>query len=155
MKYAIISDIHSNLEGLHAALGEAERAGSDALLCCGDIIGYNADPNECVDLVQEKGVRCIQGNHERGLQDLTEGRIPNMNPMAMEAISFTQERLSKSRLDWLLSLPDKFELEHAFYLFHGSPFHPDDYFFDPFEAAYAFKSLVNAYPSPANMLCLI
>jgi predicted phosphodiesterase len=155
MRYAIISDIHSNLEGLHAALEEAERLGSDALLCCGDIIGYNADPNECVDLVQKKRVRCIQGNHERGLRDLVEGRTPNMNPMAMEAISFTLERLSESRRDWLLSLPDKLAIENAFYLFHGSPFDPDEYIFDPFEAAYAFKSLVDDYPSPANMLCFI
>lgn len=155
MRYAIVSDIHSNLEGLRAVLQEAERAGADALLCCGDIIGYNADPNGCVDLVREKKLRCIRGNHERGLEDLEEGRVPNMNPVAMEALHYTRERLSGSRRDWLISLPDKLAIEETFYLFHGSPSEPDEYIFDTFEAAYAFKSLVQEYPPPANLLCFI
>lgn len=155
LRFGIISDVHSNLEGLQAALGEAERAGTEVLLCCGDIIGYNADPNECVDLVREKKVRCIRGNHERGLQDLEDGHIPNMNPLAMEALRYTREALSKDRRDWLFSLPDDLIVEGAFYLFHGSPSDPDEYIFDPFEAAYAFKSLTCEYPSPANALCLI
>jgi predicted phosphodiesterase len=155
MRYAIISDIHSNLEGLRAVLDEAERSGVDGTLCCGDIIGYNADPNECVDLVKAKGVRCIRGNHERGLEDILEGRTPNMNPMALEAILFTREQLSEDRRDWLLSLPDKLIVDDIFILFHGSPFDPDEYIFDAFEAAYAFKSLIFDYPSPANLLCFI
>jgi predicted phosphodiesterase len=155
MRFGIISDIHSNLEGLQAALAEAERAGTDSLLCCGDIIGYNADPNDCVDLVREKKVRCIRGNHERGLEDLEEGRVPNMNPVAMDALRYTQETLSDERREWLLSLPEHLIVEDAFYLFHGSPSDPDEYIFDPFEAAYAFKSLCSEYPPPANLLCLI
>lgn len=155
MRYAVLSDIHSNLEGLQAALDEAERAGVDTFLCCGDIIGYNADPNSCVDLVREKKMRCIRGNHERGLEDLEEGRTPNMNPVAMEALQFTLKTLSEDRKDWLLSLPDYLQIDQFFYLFHGSPSHPDEYIFDSFEAAYAFKSLIHGYPPPANMLCLI
>jgi predicted phosphodiesterase len=155
LRYAVISDIHSNLEGLQAVLGEAERAGVDALLCCGDIIGYNADPNGCVDLVREKKIRCIRGNHERGLEDLEEGHAPNMNPVAMEALLFTRESLTDSRREWLMSLPDELVVEGSFYLFHGSPADPDEYIFDPFEAAYAFKSLVYEHSSPANLLCFI
>lgn len=155
MRYAIFSDIHSNLEGLHAVLKEAERAGAADLLCCGDIIGYNANPNECVDLVREKGVRCIRGNHERGLQDLEEGRTPNMNPIAMQALLFTREHLTDSRKQWLMSLPDKLLIDQSFHLFHGSPGDPDDYVFDAFEAAYAFRSLTFEYLPPANLLCFI
>lgn len=155
MRYAIFSDIHSNLEGLQTVLQEAEKAGVDSFLCCGDVIGYNADPNACVDLVQEKKVRCIRGNHERGLQELEQGEVPNMNPVAMEALQFTLETLDDKRREWLISLPDKLLIEDSFYLFHGSPGDPDDYIFDAFEAAYAFKSLVYEYPSPANMLCFI
>lgn len=155
MRYAIISDIHSNLEGLRVVLQEAERAEADALLCCGDIIGYNANPNECVDLMRENRTRCIRGNHERGLQDLEEGRLPNMNTVAMEALYFTRESLSGDRLEWLTSLPDTLVIDEAFNLFHGSPNDPDEYVFDTFEAAYAFKSLLYDYPSPANMFCFI
>lgn len=155
MRFVVFSDIHSNLEGLQAVLSEAESVGFDALLCCGDIIGYNANPNECVELMRDKGVRCIRGNHERGLQELDEGIEPNMNPLAMEALRFTSETLSKSNRDWLLSLPDELVIEDSFYLFHGSPADPDEYIFDPFEAAYAFKSLVSEHAPPANIFCFI
>ncbi len=155
MRFVVFSDIHSNLEGLQAVLGEAERVGFDALLCCGDIIGYGADPNECVELVRDKGVRCIRGNHERGLQELDEGIEPNMNPMAMEALQFTSEALTKDNRDWLLSLPDELAIEDSFYLFHGSPADPDEYIFEAFEAAYAFKSLAFEYAPPANAFCFI
>jgi len=155
LRYAVFSDIHSNLEGLWAVLQQAEKEGVDALLCCGDVIGYNADPNTCVDLVREKKVRCIRGNHERGLQELKQGEVPNMNPVAMEALHFTMETLDDERRKWLISLPDKLLIEDSFYLFHGSPGDPDEYIFDAFEAAYAFKSLVYEYAPPANMLCFI
>jgi predicted phosphodiesterase len=155
LRFAIFSDIHSNLEGLQVVLEEAERLEADVLLCCGDIIGYNADPNACVELVRAKGVRCIQGNHERGLRELDEDLEPNMNPIAMEALLYTSETLSEDNRGWLLSLPDEMAVEDAFYLFHGSPADPDDYIFDAFEAAYAFKSLASEHPSPANLVCFI
>lgn len=155
MRFAVFSDIHSNLEGLQVVLVEAERLGADALLCCGDIIGYNADPNACVELVREKGVRCIQGNHERGLRELDENLDPNMNPVAMEALLYTNETLNKDNRDWLLSLPEELVIEDSFYLFHGSPADPDDYIFDAFEAAYAFKALAFEHPPPANLMCFI
>ena len=155
MRYAIFSDIHSNLEGLQVVLQEVEKEGVDSLLCCGDVIGYNADPNACVDLMQEKDIRCIRGNHERGLEELEQGEVPNMNPMAMEALQYTMDTLDDKRREWLISLPDELLIDDSFYLFHGSPADPDEYIFDAFEAAYAFKSLVDEYPSPANMLCFI
>jgi predicted phosphodiesterase len=155
LRFAVFSDIHSNLEGLQVVLAEAERLGADALLCCGDIVGYNADPNGCVELVRDKGVRCIQGNHERGLRELDEGLEPNMNPVAMEALHFTRETLSDDNRGWLLSLPEELAVEDSFYLFHGSPADPDDYIFDPFEAAYAIKALAFEHAPPANFLCFI
>ncbi len=155
MRYAVFSDIHANLEGLQAVLDKCAQLGVDSLVCCGDIIGYNADPNACVELMREKGVRCIQGNHERGLRDLEEGRIPNMNPVALEALAFTRETITADNRDWLFSLPDQAEVGGFFRIFHGSPSDPDEYIFDPFEAAYAFKALVNDYPPPGNLLCFI
>lgn len=155
MRFAVFSDIHSNLEGLHAVLGEAERRGADELLCCGDIIGYGADPNACVELVREKGVRCIQGNHERGLRELDEGLEPNMNPVAMQALLFTRAALSDGNRDWLLSLPRESAVADTLHLFHGSPADPDEYIFDSFDAGYALKALAFEYPPPANLLCFI
>jgi predicted phosphodiesterase len=155
LRFAVFSDIHSNLEGLQAVLGEAGRIGVDSLLCCGDMIGYNADPNACVELVRKNGVRCIQGNHERGLRELEEGIKPNMNPAAMEALLFTNQTLTTDNRDWLLSLPEELVVDDLLYLFHGSPSDPDEYIFDAFEAAYAFRSLALNRPPPANLLCFI
>lgn len=155
MRFAVFSDIHSNLEGLEAVLAEADRRGVDALLCCGDIVGYNADPMACTELVRERKVRCIRGNHERGLGELEQGITPNMNPVAMEALYYTRDSITPETRDWLLSLPDELLVDDIFYLFHGAPSEPDEYIFDRFEAAYAFKSLIYEYPAPANLLCFI
>lgn len=155
MIYGIFSDPHSNLEGLRVVLEECERAGAEKLVCCGDIVGYNADPAACVDLVREKNVICIRGNHERGLEDLKNGVLPNMNPYALEAIRYSYDAIGEERRDWLVSLPDLRLVDDIFYVFHGSPSHPDEYIFELVEAAYALKSLVNDYPPPGNHLCFI
>jgi hypothetical protein len=78
-----------------------------------------------------------------------------MNPIAMEALLYTSEALSEDNRSWLLSLPEELAVEDTLYLFHGSPADPDDYIFDAFEAAYAFKSLVFEHPPPANLMCFI
>jgi predicted phosphodiesterase len=153
--YGIFSDPHSNLEGLQAALEECRKAGAEKLVCCGDIVGYNADPAACVDLVRGNNVICIRGNHERGLQDLKNGLLPPMNAYALEAIRYSYEKLDEERRSWLVSLPDELLVDGIFYVFHGSPFHPDEYIFELVEAAYAFRALVNDYPPPGNSLCFI
>ncbi len=155
MIYGIFSDPHSNLEGLEAALEECKRAGAEKLICCGDIVGYNADPDSCVDLVRELGVLCIRGNHERGLQDLEDGKLPPMNPFALEAIRFSFEKIGEKRREWLISLPNQLLVDDIFYVFHGSPRHPDEYIFDIMEAAHALKSMAHDYPPPGNRLCFI
>jgi len=67
MRYAIISDIHSNLPALQRVLAELIEADIDRYLCLGDIVGYGAQPNECCQAVQELDVICIRGNHEQGV----------------------------------------------------------------------------------------
>ena len=49
MNYAIISDIHSNLEALKSVFEEIDKLGTDRTICLGDIVGYGANPNECVE----------------------------------------------------------------------------------------------------------
>jgi len=59
---AVISDIHSNLEALLAVLAEIKDA--ETVFCAGDVVGYGPNPNECCELVRERGVRCVMGNHD-------------------------------------------------------------------------------------------
>ncbi len=49
MKIALISDIHSNLEALTAVVKSAKEAGAQSFFCLGDIVGYGANPNECIE----------------------------------------------------------------------------------------------------------
>ena len=62
--FAIISDIHSNLEALTAVLGDIEKRGIETIYCLGDVIGYGPDPKECLDLVIKKTQWCVLGNHD-------------------------------------------------------------------------------------------
>jgi diadenosine tetraphosphatase ApaH/serine/threonine PP2A family protein phosphatase len=155
MRYGIISDVHSNLEGLTAALEALGGLGVDSVLCCGDIIGYGAEPGECLERLRGQGVRSIRGNHERGLRDLDEGREPEMNWMALEALRHNAARLDEEQKGWLLAMPDHLEVDGDFLIFHGSPSDPDIYVLDDFEAHYAFKSLRTGYSEPSNHLCFI
>ena len=62
--FAIISDIHSNLEALTTVLDDIEKRGIKTIYCLGDVLGYAANPKECLDLVIEKTQNCVQGNHD-------------------------------------------------------------------------------------------
>src|SRR3972149_1644699 len=65
VRYAVLSDIHGNLEALEAVLGDATPR-ADAVLCLGDIVGYGADPAACVERVAERAQAITAGNHEHG-----------------------------------------------------------------------------------------
>ncbi len=62
--FAIISDIHSNIEALTTVLADIEKRGIKTIYCLGDIIGYGPNPKECLDLVIEKTQACVMGNHD-------------------------------------------------------------------------------------------
>jgi predicted phosphodiesterase len=62
--FAILSDIHSNLEALTAVLADIEKRGIQTIYCLGDVIGYGPNPKECLDLIIEKTKWCVLGNHD-------------------------------------------------------------------------------------------
>ncbi|MHC4336478.1 MAG: metallophosphoesterase family protein [Planctomycetota bacterium] len=62
--FAVISDIHSNLEALSAVLADVERRGIKTIYCLGDVIGYGPNPRECLDLIIGKTKWCVLGNHD-------------------------------------------------------------------------------------------
>ena len=138
MRYAILSDIHANLEALTAVLADAAGA-ADAVLCLGDIVGYGADPEACVDLVGERAQAVVAGNHEYGVAGRMD--LEWFNPFARAAAEWTASRLDRDHHAWLRSLPLTAEVEDAT-LVHASPDRPEewDYLieagdgFDAFEA---------------------
>jgi predicted phosphodiesterase len=102
MRYAVLSDIHSNLEALEAVLAHAREKASDEFVCLGDIVGYNADPNECLRLIRELECPVVKGNHDEqaAMTASTEG----FNEMAEAAIGWTREQLSADEKGWLADL---------------------------------------------------
>jgi diadenosine tetraphosphatase ApaH/serine/threonine PP2A family protein phosphatase len=117
MKFAVISDIHSNWQALDAVL--ADMPAVDEILCLGDVVGYGGNPNECLDLVRQKGWPTLVGNHDRACTDVD--ILEWFNEDAARAIEWTVGRLGADRLGWLAALPDTNEIGGEVLLVHGSP----------------------------------
>ena len=67
MRYALISDVHSNLPALEAVLADLDALGIDEVYCLGDVVGYGPDPTACADLVRERAWVTVKGNHDEAL----------------------------------------------------------------------------------------
>lgn len=125
MRYAIISDIHGNIEALDAILKRFEELGGiDAYYCLGDIVGYGAEPEACCTRVRELCEVTLLGNHDAAVA----GRMDYSYyyDAAREALDWCRERLSAPNLEWLKGLPYTHRLG-AVELSHGSPFQPEEY----------------------------
>lgn len=115
--YGVLGDIHGNREALEAALGALDRRGVDTLACVGDIVGYNADPDECVAILRRREVACIAGNHDLiGTGLLGFERCSNK---AMHALKRTRLVLRPGTVDWLRALPAHLRIEPDVVLVHG------------------------------------
>lgn len=117
MRYAIISDIHSNLHALTAVLRRIDSLSIDKTICLGDIVGYNARPNECVDLIRERRIISTMGNHETRACALKTAR--NFNPAARASIEWTRRTLTKDNLTFLSSLPLTLYIDKDTIAFHA------------------------------------
>ncbi|MCX7784647.1 MAG: metallophosphatase family protein [candidate division WOR-3 bacterium] len=124
MRIAVFSDIHSNLEALQAVLDFLSREKIDQFLCLGDIVGYGANPNECVEMIKNLNCLCVAGNHDWGVLDKTD--IANFNEPAQVALLWTKHRLNKESREYLAKLPLKVEWE-KFFLVHATPKEPADW----------------------------
>jgi predicted phosphodiesterase len=122
MHYAIIADIHANLEAFIAVLEDIEKLNAvEKIWCLGDIVGYGPNPHECIELLQETNFTCVAGNHDRAAT----GRlnISHFNKDAAEAIQWTEKQLYPSDKKFLDELPET-AVEEQFTLVHGSPRDP-------------------------------
>jgi predicted phosphodiesterase len=125
MRLAILSDIHANLIGFQAVLNAVEHLSVQRIFCLGDIVGYNPWPNECVQIIRERSIACVMGNHDRVAAGLLEP--DNFNATARDAIFWTREVLTEAHLSFLAKLPDRRAVNNSAILVHGSPRDPDEY----------------------------
>ena len=124
MRYLILSDIHANRQALEAVLKHA-RGRYDTVACCGDVVGYGADPEFAVDWVRSSTNHVVRGNHDRACAGLDD--LEWFNPAARKSALWTLNRLDGDRAGWLRSLPQgPLDLD-GFHLIHGSPIDEDDY----------------------------
>ena len=102
MRFAILGDIHANIHALAAVLEDAEEHSCNQYVCLGDIVGYNAYPSECVDVIRDLDCPVVKGNHDEQVSmDVTQG---GLNPLAQASILWTQEQLDSDQLQWLKDL---------------------------------------------------
>ena len=137
MRQLLLSDIHANMEALKACLDRAGTVGFDAVLCCGDIVGYGPEPNEAVRTVREVGAVAIRGNHDRvacGQDDPSD-----FNPYAKAAAYWTREALTEESHAYLRALPiGPLDLGNGVQLVHGAVTDEDDYIMSEEHAAESF-----------------
>ena len=124
-RIAVISDIHSNLQALTAVLERIDALDVDGLYCLGDIVGYGANPVECVDLVRARVAGAVQGNHDALIADPSL-RL-DFNVYSLAAVDHNRALLSRDRLDWLHRLPTRLRPDERTQFVHGPPGDRDRY----------------------------
>lgn len=121
MRYALLADVHANLPALEAVLDAALAAGVERVICAGDLVGYHADPEACVDRLRAAGAVCVAGNHDRVAAGIVEP--VGFGREARRAILWTRARLSDECRVFLASLPLARVVDGRFLLVHGA-LHP-------------------------------
>lgn len=123
MRVGVISDIHANEPALRAVLEDMPAV--DALVCAGDVVGYNSWPAECVETIRERAIPTVLGNHDRVL---VQGTNFAGNTMARAGIDYARKALSTDQVGWLAELPTERRLfEDRVKVVHGHPNDPDRY----------------------------
>jgi putative phosphoesterase len=142
MKIAFFSDVHANLPALEAVLQGIDSQKPDAIYCLGDLVNQNVWNNEVVDLIREREIPTIQGNHDEGIGS---GKsffnftytFPEAKQWGKEAIAYTLKNITKGNQEYLAKLPKlkhlAFQLENGtkyrLVMAHGSPTSIDEHLF--------------------------
>ncbi len=137
MRYAIIADVHANLEAFEVVLQDIKEQKCTHYACLGDVVGYNANPKECLDMVRNMNIPVVKGNHDEYCSG--EGTLDGFNPHAAEAINWTRRQLTKEDRQWLRELK-YMRLVASFSIVHATLDGPQrwGYVFDRLAAAASF-----------------
>ena len=144
MRIAIISDVHSNLEALNAVVDDIDRGAISLVVNLGDLVGYNASPKECVELVQQRQIISILGNHDRAVTELKFAEVFNI--LAYQAVIWSAKTLAPEHKQFLQKLEHTRVLWDKYLFFHGGPGNPDAYLSYLFQAKKAFNYMRKKTP---------
>ena len=140
MRYAFIADIHGNFDALQAVMEDMRAQQPDHVFCLGDIVGYGAEPAECIKFMRENSILCIAGNHDFAVTGAVS--TDYFNPIATASVEWTRQALSNEDIQFLSRLPLEFK-DDVFMLTHGAPAVPGafEYIITMEDAARGFASL--------------
>ena len=124
MKLAVFGDIHANLEALLAVLEDARTEGCTEFACTGDLVGYNANPNECVEIVRDLNCPVVLGNHDEDSRG--DHPLVGLNPKAHLSLTWTRQVLERENREWLLEIPYKVQT-HGVSLVHATLDDPESW----------------------------
>lgn len=121
MRVAIISDVHGNRHAFEAVLDAIEASDCEEMWCLGDLVGYGAEPDACVELARHHAAICLAGNHDLGVR----GDLPleDFSRGAALAARWTQETITPPTLEYLMGL-EPLQLDEQVGLYHASPRDP-------------------------------
>jgi predicted phosphodiesterase len=121
MRVAIISDIHANRHAFEAVLTDIAEHSVEEIWCLGDVVGYGAEPDACVELARERTALCLAGNHDLAVTG--EVAIEDFSRAATEAVAWTRDTIKPANLDFLAGLaPSGARQDTGVY--HASPREP-------------------------------
>ncbi len=147
MRYAFVSDIHSNIDAFESVMEDIENEEPDRVLFLGDIVGYGPNPNECIDKLLQVTDVSLGGNHDWAVV----GKTPDdyFNPFAKEAVDWTAKTLREDNKDFLLrtKASDVFD---GFQVAHSTPFKPEEWRYIMSQ-----KEAIDNYSSIEEKLCFI
>lgn len=137
MRIAILSDLHANLEATEAVLADAREHDCTDFVCLGDVVGYNANPHECVEIVQKMNCPVVKGNHDEQAAQAESSR--GFNALAEAAINWTREHITNEDKEWLRALHMTQEV-HDFTIVHATLDAPEQwgYVFNSLDAVASF-----------------
>lgn len=147
MRIAIISDIHSNLEALNEALSIIDTRSVDSIACLGDIVGYGANPNECVEIVKSRCSTVLLGNHDAAALDHSVAE--HFTTYARLSADWTSRNLLPANKDFLKSLPLT-ESKEGMFLVHASPQEPSEWYY-----IISFADARNAFGYFGERICFV
>ncbi|MHC4202769.1 MAG: metallophosphoesterase family protein [Planctomycetota bacterium] len=148
--FAIISDVHANLQALEAVLEDIDGRGVSRIVCLGDVVGYGADPSACVELVRKRCELVLRGEHDAAMTDArlldavaAHGEHEALDPaLARQAMEWTRDQLADEQKQYLGSLPIVDNAKHTTAV-HGSLHKPElfNYVATIFDAELSFAAL--------------
>ncbi|MDF2547826.1 MAG: metallophosphoesterase family protein [Anaerosolibacter sp.] len=136
MKFAVISDIHGNMDALEMVLKDIEQNGIHKVYCTGDLVGYGPYPNEVIENIRSRQIPTLQGNYDKRVgEELSKADIKDKSAMdpSAQVRHWTQEHTSMENKKWLKELPKQLSIEEEgkkILLVHGSTRRNNEYLYE-------------------------